>query len=134
MPEPTEQLIPAREWWGRRRLRYNIGLVTAGLSAFACYVAVVLWGISIGAIPDPGAITVLTTLFQGIGYLFMMALANVCYSLGPFSEKLLRPTTDLERYRRITFGLGFWLSVLLPFSIPTFLGLLCLTRPSWWQG
>ena len=37
-------------WWGRRRKRYNIGLVFAGILAFACYVVVVFWGISIGAI------------------------------------------------------------------------------------
>ena len=62
--------VPAKDWWGKRRVRYNIGLIVAGLLAFACYVAVVFWGISIGALPDPGAITLLTTIFQGIGYCF----------------------------------------------------------------
>src|SRR5580698_11584729 len=113
MPKSTAPPISSKDWWGRRRLRYNIGLVVAGLSAFGCYVVVVLWGISIRAIPDLGAITGLTTVFQGMGYLFMMVLANICYCLGPLFEGFVAPA-DLERYRRITFRLGFWFSVLLP--------------------
>jgi hypothetical protein len=35
-----------------RRLRYNIGLVIAGVSAFVCYVVVVARGISIGIMPE----------------------------------------------------------------------------------
>jgi hypothetical protein len=65
----------------------------------------------------PGAeITLFTTAFQAAGYLFMMAVANVCYLAGPLSESLVKPT-NLDRYRRITYWLGFWFSVLLPFSI-----------------
>jgi hypothetical protein len=55
--QTTTQSVPTKQWWASRRVRYNIGLVVAGLLAFACYTAVVLWGISVGAIPDPGAIT-----------------------------------------------------------------------------
>jgi len=122
--------VSASEWWSRHRLRYNIGLVVAGFFAFACYVGVVSWGDSIGAIPD-AEVTLFTTAFQAVGYLFMMAVANICYFLGPLSERIIKPT-DLETYRRITFRLGFWLSVLLPFSIPGLLAYVCLTRPSWW--
>ena len=106
----------AKSWWERRRLRYNIGLVVAGLLAFVCYVGVVDRGISTGA--RPGAeITLFTTAFQAIGYLFMMAVANVCYLAGPLSESLVKPSNS-ARYRRVTYLLGFWFSVLLPFSIP----------------
>lgn len=59
-----------------------MGLVLAGILAFAGYVAVVFWGISIGAIPDAGAITLITTVGQGIGYLFMMGIANLIHG-GP---------------------------------------------------
>jgi hypothetical protein len=124
--------VSASEWWGRHRLRYNIGLVVAGFLAFACYVGVVAWGDSIGAVPN-AEINLFTTAFQEVGYLFMMAVANICYFLGPLSERIIKPT-DLETYRRITFRLGFWFSVLLPFSIPGLLACLCLTRPSWWHG
>lgn len=106
----------ARSWWEQRRLRYNIGLVVAGLLAFVCYVGVVDRGISTGAMPD-AEITLFTTAFQAVGYLFMMAVANVCYLAGPLSESLVKPT-NLDSYRRVTYQLGFWFSVLLPFSIP----------------
>jgi hypothetical protein len=71
-----------RSWWEKRRLRYNVGLVIAGVLAFVCYVVVVDRGISIGTMPD-AEITLFTTAFQGMGYLFMMAVANVCYFAGP---------------------------------------------------
>ena len=114
----------ARSWWEQRRLRYNIGLVLAGLLAFVCYVVAVDRGISAGAMPG-AEITLFTTAFQAIGYLFMMGVANVCYLAGPWSESLVKPT-NLDRYRRVTYWLGFWFSVLLPFSIPA----LVLLNPS----
>jgi hypothetical protein len=106
----------AWDWWEQRRFRYNIGLVIAGPLAFACYVAVVDRGISTGKMPD-AEITLFTTAFQGVGYLFMMAVANVCYLGGPFCESFIEPR-NVDRYRRVTFELGFWFSVLLPFMIP----------------
>lgn len=96
----------------------------AGALAFVCYVAVVAWGSSKGAIQDAD-ITLFTTLFQGAGYLVIMLLANILYRLGPLSERLVQPS-DPEKYRRIMFGLGYWFSVLLPFSVPATLLTLCL--------
>lgn len=119
--------ISAKEWWGKRRFRYNLGLVVAGILAFACYLGVVDWGISTGAMPE-AEITLFTTAFQGMGYLLMVVVANGCYSLGAFSERIVVPS-NLERYRRIAFRLGFGFSVLLPFSIPALLTYLCMTRP-----
>ena len=106
----------ARDWWEQRRLRYNRALVIAGVLAFVCYVVVVDRGISSGAMPD-AEITFFTTAFQAIGYLFMMAIANVCYFAGPLSESILKPR-NIEGYRRMTFQFGLWFSVLLPFTIP----------------
>ena len=102
-------------WWQNHRLAYNLCLVVAGLTAYAAYCAVV-WS-NCPAV-DTAEITIFTTLAQGIGYLFAMALANVCYFLGPVSEKLFHPT-NLERYRRVTFSLGVAFSVALPFLVPT---------------
>src|ERR1039458_3135655 len=118
----------AKSWWEQRRLRYNIGLVVAGLLAFVCYVGVVDRGISTGAMPD-AEITLFTTAFQAVGYLFMMAVANVCYFAGPLSESLVNPT-NIDRYRRVTYLLGFWFSVLLPFSIPALVACSDLLHPS----
>jgi hypothetical protein len=126
--------VSAKEWWGRRRLRYNIGLIVAGPVAFGVQIAVVSWGISIGAIPpfsDPDAM-VFTIILDGTGYLLMMAVANVCYFLGRWLEGIIQPS-DHDRFRRITFRLGFWFSVLLPFSIPAQLAYFCSAHPSWRQ-
>jgi hypothetical protein len=118
----------AKSWWEQHRLRYNIGLVVAGLLAFVCYVGVVDRGISSGAMPG-AEITLFTTAFQAVGYLFMMAVANVFYFAGPLSESLVKPT-NIDRYRRVTYRLGFWFSVLLPFSIPALVARSYLLHPS----
>jgi len=112
----TPNIEDARRWWGRRRLRCNIGLIVAGGLAFACYVAIVDRRIGNGSMPD-AEITLFTTAFQGIGYLFMMGIANLCYFAGPLSEGVVKPKNVL-RYRRVMFWTGFCFSVLLPFSIP----------------
>ncbi|MDB6075824.1 MAG: hypothetical protein JWO89_3464 [Verrucomicrobiaceae bacterium] len=96
-----------------RRFHYNVGLVIAGVLAFAAYV-IVGWSFP----PDDEfEITVFDTFFQGIGYVFMMLLANVCFFLGPVSERYFKPV-DVASYRRRNYARGFWFSVLLPFSIP----------------
>jgi hypothetical protein len=78
--------------------------------------------------PD-AEITLFTTAFQGIGYLFMMAIANVCYFAGPLFESLIMPQ-NVERYRRMTFQLGLWFSVLLPFAIPLIVAWSYLVHPA----
>ena len=78
---------------------------------------------------DEIEITLFTTAFQTVGYLFMMAVANVCYYAGQLSESLVKPT-DVDRYRRVTFRLGFWVSVLLPFGIPALVAWKFLVRHS----
>jgi hypothetical protein len=109
---PTTATSPSA-WWEARRLRYNVGLINAGILAFiACMVVG-------SALLPPEAdfeVTPFTVLGQGVGYLLMIAVANVGYFLGPLSERLTRPA-DPERYLRICYRLGFWFSVLLPFSM-----------------
>ena len=101
-------------WWRSKRLNYNLWLVVAGISAFVTY-AVLVFSFQ-KAIPDL-EVTAFTTLFQGIGYLLAMVLANLFFFLGPISEQLLKPT-DPELFRKITYGFGKWFSVALPFGIP----------------
>ena len=122
------QCQTAGDWWEQHRLRYNIGLVVAGLVAFVCYAVVVDRGISTGRTVPDAEITLFTTAFQGIGYLFMMGVANLCYFAGPLSESVLKPA-DVDRYRRFTFRLGFWFSVLLPFTIPALVAVSYLSHP-----
>ena len=104
-----------QEWWASKRIKYNVGLVVAGICAFICYCFVFdLVAHKLGPEAD---ITLFTTMFQGFGYLVMMVIANICYNVGPFIEKHLKPK-DIVRYRKTAFSLGFWCSVALPFSIP----------------
>ena len=86
-------------------------MLIAGPTAFVLYaVATSIW------VPMP-EITLFTMLFQGIGYLMAMGLANICYFLGPLGE-LLFGLRRRARYRRVCYALGFWFSVGLPFLIP----------------
>jgi hypothetical protein len=115
----TPPSIPAQQWWGNRRFRYNIGLIVAGVLAFAAQAAVVSWGIPKGRVPrdaDPDAVLA-RVIADAVSYVFLIGVANLCYFLGPFSEKFIKPV-DYGRYRSIAFRLGFWFSVLLPFTVP----------------
>jgi hypothetical protein len=80
-----------------------------------------------GAMPC-AEITLFTTAFQGLGFLVMVAVANVCYLAGPFCESIIRPQ-NVDRYRRLTFQLGFWFSVFLPFTIPVIVASSYLIHP-----
>jgi hypothetical protein len=107
---PTDRKV---RWEGHRKI-YNYWLVGAGLVAFAFYCTVAWTGCSK---VDEFEITAFTAAFQAIGYLLAMAIANVCYFLGPVGESAFRPK-DPERYRKITFGFGVAFSVALPMLMP----------------
>jgi hypothetical protein len=118
-PPPSESF----RWWESRRLRYNAGLVGAGILAFVAYVFVLIHFHDVIHAPSPSEedqFSGLTLGLQGFGYLFMMFVANFCYSLGHLSEGWLRPK-NVDAYRKIVFRLGFWCSVALPFTVPVLL-------------
>lgn len=120
-----QTILPTWEWWGSQRLRYNKGLIISGLLAFVLYVAVV--SAFSKSMPD-AEFTVFTTVFQGIGYLIMMAIANVLFFLGPIAESIINPRDPL-RFRVITFGLGYWGSASMPFLIPILFLVQVFTAP-----
>ena len=110
----TEELSTA-EWWGKKRLRYNIGLAIAGISAFVIYT-----GIAYSLDNSSNIENILSTIpFDCLLYLTLMGIANFCFFLGPLAEVLYKPT-DVEYYRHLTYNLGFWFSIALPLSIPGF--------------
>jgi len=119
-------------WWESRRFHYNVGLVLAGVLAFLCYATVCYTLLPRVLDACEIEVNVFTTLFQGVGYLFMMGIANVCYFLGPLSERLFRPR-NVERYRRICYRIGFWGSVFVPFSVPASLTFLVFFFPGYWH-
>jgi len=98
-------------------MQYNIALVLAGLGAFIAYAAIA-WSFQDHF--NQLEITAFTILFQAVGYAVAMAAANVCYFLGPLAERLVRPA-NVTAFRKITYRLGLWFSVLLPFLLPALL-------------
>jgi hypothetical protein len=116
-------------WWEARRLRYNRGLVVGGILAFIAYSFV-----GTMLLPDSAdfEVTIFTTFFQGVGYLIMIGVANLFFFLGPVSERVVNPINP-ERYRNICYCMGYWFSVLLPFSIPILLAVLAIFYPSIWS-
>lgn len=106
----------SKQWWASRRLKYNKGLVIAGITAFILYV--ILGSTLISPYDNDFEITLFTTAFQGFGYLFMMLIANLFYNLGHIADKMFNKEND-ERFRKRLFNLGYWFSFGLPFLIPT---------------
>lgn len=105
------------KWWNDRREKYNIGLILSGIIAFIIYALVVEF-----IVPSSEGIeiTIFTIIFQGIGYLFMIGIANIFYNLGAIIENVIEPKNK-EQFRKLTFNIGFWFSCGLPFLIPLIL-------------
>ena len=115
--EPAEQRderIERREWWSARRGRYNVTLVLAapvsGLSLL------VIWGLFEDRLPCL-EITLLSIFAGVILFAFGLALANICYFLGPLSERIIRPRNTAS-FRHWVYGLGLAFSLLLVFLPP----------------
>lgn len=117
----------AFEWWNGRRLYYNFSLVVAGIVAYLCYVAVLCGNTDV--IPD--ADIGFWIIPQGIGYLFMIGIANLCFFAGPIFETSIQPE-NVDRFRKICYRTGYWFSVLLPFSIPVLLMYLVTFHPEYY--
>ena len=126
MTESVLEPISAHEWWGHRRLRYNLALLVAACLAFACHLVVALWAeralVWPYETPRPALAVVDTWLWPAaVGLVILLIVANVAYFLGPLGEFLV-PGRFVSLYRRFTFPLGLWLSVLVPFVIPAVFG------------
>jgi hypothetical protein len=102
------------KWWHEKRGKYNLGLIISGILAFILYALVIEFIVPFDTDVE---ITLFTIIFQGIGYLVMMGIANLLYNLGAYSEKIIKPK-NIDKYRKQTFNLGFWFSCGLPFLIP----------------
>jgi hypothetical protein len=101
-------------WWSAQRRRYNMALFVAAPISAATLFAV--WGLFEDRLPCleiTGASIVLGSILCLIG----LGLANICYGLGPLSERLARPG-DTAAFRRWTDGAGLAFSLLLVFSPP----------------
>ena len=110
-----DTILITREWWSNRRVKYNIGIIIAGFSSFIAYA--ILGEILIAPYDDNFEVTLFTIFFQGIGYLFMMLVANLFYNLGPYVDKQYNKENS-EAFRQRLYKFGFWFSVGLPFLVP----------------
>jgi hypothetical protein len=109
-----------KEWWRKKRLNYNVGLILSGILAFILYVIVVEFVVMKSEKNWEGELTIFSIIFQGIGYLIMIGIANLFYYLGSLSELIIEPENP-EKYRNLTYGIGYWFSCGIPFLIPIIL-------------
>jgi hypothetical protein len=110
----SDSISDTFRWWSAHRLRYNVGLLLGGLVAFLLYVTFA-WTFAHRF--NQLEITAFTIAFQALAFAVVVVIANVCYFLGPLVERIVKPS-DVVKFRLRTFNLGFWFSVLLPFSLP----------------
>ena len=109
-----------KEWWKRKRLNYNVGLIISGILAFILYVTVVELVVLKSEKVWEGELTIFTIVFQAIGYSIMMGIANLFYYLGLISELLIKPE-NAKNYRILTYRIGYWFSCGIPFLVPLLL-------------
>ena len=57
-----------KEWWRKKRLNYNVGLIVSGILAFILYLIIVEFIVMKSEKNWEGELTIFTILFQGIGY------------------------------------------------------------------
>jgi hypothetical protein len=108
--DESENGLPAREWWGARRGHYFRWLAFSGIGACLLFFALACF------LPDLKVPTVFELFGSGLLYVVFLRCANICYCIGPLSERLFRPS-DIGCYRRVAYALGFWFSCALPFLI-----------------
>jgi hypothetical protein len=118
----SEQFI--KNWWQVKRRKYNIGLILAGVTAFILYTVFA----SYAFYDEPNfEITLFTIIFQGIGYLIMMAFANLFYNLGAWVDRRYN-NQNSESFRQKLYNTGFYFSISIPFLIPLFALIMLLRK------
>lgn len=112
--EPDKTLLTAFGWWEKRRWIYNI--VVGFTGAFFMFLLPMVTG------------------FDIIGIVIYGLLANLCYSLGFLIEVVARyyfkNESDFTDRRKLMFGAGLVISVLVTAFLATVWGLLSGGSPS----
>jgi hypothetical protein len=104
-----------REWWFKRRTKYNVGLLVSGFVSFNLYWF--LGELLIFPSDDSFEVTLFTMSFQSIGYFVFILIANIFYSLGYFADKFFNQSNN-EEFRTNLFNSGLVFSILIPFMVP----------------
>ena len=105
----------SKKWWSKRRYNYNMVLVLAGIGAFFLYA--ILGSILIAPYDLSFEITLFTIAFQGVGYLFLIFFANLCYGLGHYLDCNYNKDKS-EEYRRKLYKQGVIFSICIPMLVP----------------
>jgi len=111
----SKDILEIKSFWENKRLKYNVGLIVAAMIAFIAYV--ILGSYLIAPYDHEFEITLFTTLFHGIHFIFVLGIANLFYNLGYYVDKHYNKGNS-EIFRKRLFNLGFWFSVGLPFLVP----------------
>jgi hypothetical protein len=106
-----EMGLSASQWWATRRLRYNVVLLVGAFASFLSLLAVG-WGFA-ARLPCL-EITAFSIVIGGILFLAGLGLANICFYLGPLSERWVHPK-NVDVFRRWAFLLGTAFSLALVF-------------------
>ena len=114
-----------KAWWSAGRRRYNITLFIA--APISAVMLINVWWLFEERLPCL-EITGLVIIFWAMLFLVGVGFANICYFLGPLSERLIRPRNALA-FRRRTYGAGVAFSLLLIFSPPILNFLLAFFGP-----
>jgi hypothetical protein len=110
-PSLTEPNGSSRSWWAAHRLRYNAILLAAAPVSLVGLL-VVAWLLE-SRLPCL-EITAFSLMVDSVLFLVGLGLANLCYFLGPISERVLRPS-NAAAFRRRLFALGTGFSLVLIF-------------------
>jgi len=102
--------MKSKQWWWSQRRRYNKGLIISGLIAFILYR--ILDYFLVGPVENFEE-TISGVALLGFGYLIMMIIANLFYTLGWIIDISLN-VNDSQIFRERLFTVGYWFSFSLP--------------------
>jgi len=100
----------SKQWWWSQRPRYNKGLIISGFIAFILYR--ILDYFIVGPSGQFEEI-ISETVLLGSGYLIMMIIANLLYTLGSIIDICFN-VRNSQAFRERLFNVGYWLSFSLP--------------------
>ena len=88
MEAAAENIVDRRLWWSARRKRYNVAMIIA--APLSLVATLTVWWVFEDRLPCL-EITGFSILAGFPLFLIGLALANICYLLGPLSERIVRP-------------------------------------------
>lgn len=119
MEAASENIVDRRLWWSARRKRYNVALIIA--APLSLVATLTVWWLFEDRLPCL-EITGFSILAGFPLFLIGLALANICYLLGPLSERIVHPR-NVTSFRAWVYRAGLAISVLLVFA-PAILNLI----------